>query len=625
MTDQSRTPCGSSEPPPESERAFRVLLEAYLDGAIGPDGLSQMERMMADAPALRRVFVEVSVQEQSTRRLFAPPQAVPVPVADLDGIEADDTHAEAAVMASLIDDALRARRLQEVQEHAEKELAKSREKELRWSDRRAQALREKQAGRGLRVSGWLVWGSMAAVLLLGVWLGTLWFGGAGDKTPMALDDTEQPQPVENVAFLGDTVDADWDVAPGRSYYFRPGEVVTLSSGLAQVRFRSGATIVVQGPATFEATGTNGMRLVSGRLTAQVPESATGFRVETPTGLVTDHGTAFGVWINDAGRTLAQTFSGRITLAPSNGEGGWQMDAEVELLAGDAAESSGAADSVRVVASDALTFVQESEFEAIRDAEASAHARWLAYGYTIRRDPSVVAYFVFDDEDARQGRLTNHAQHAGETHGQLGNGEEIAAPRWVEGRFAQTRALRFGETDNGRTYGVVVPDSDALDLDGAMTFAFWVRAHDSSAWGGTLLSKREVPPRRMNYQLAVFNEEFGRGVQFGSGRDDIEQAGFHYSPWSERLTNPGWRHVAVTVDTQTIRYYIDGELVHAMGQNLPPLINDAALILGTNAVGGVSYFATAMPFQGDISELLIARRVFDDTEIRSLYENSRGDN
>lgn len=626
MADATDTNGGSPLSSPARERLFRVLLEAYLDGTLDAKRLARMEQMMADDPALRAVFVEVSVQEQSARRLFGPTEELVLP--GLEAVDGGDeleieTQAESSVLATLVDDALRARRLQEVTELAEHELTESRAKERSWAERRAQAMRAQKSGLKSPVPAWAVWGSMAALLFLGVWLGSVLTGSGGDggvESPVVRDDPSQAGPA-NLAFLGDTVDAVW-AGGRRPFYFRAGEPVTLSSGLVQMRFRDGATVVVQGPATFEATGSNAMRLVSGRLTAQVPDSATGFQVETVGGLVTDHGTEFGVWVDGRGRTLAQTFSGRITLAPPDGAGGFHIDEEVQLLAGDAAASDLAVGRVQMTRPDETAFVREPEFVAHRDAEGSAHARWLAYGYTLRRDPSVVAYYQFDDDDAQRGVLSNRAGGDG-PDGRLGNGAEIAAPRWTAGRFPQTRALRFGVAGDGRTYGVVVPDDDALDLDGAMTFACWVRATDPTAFHGTLLSKRDVPPWRMNYQFSIMYS--AQELQYGAGRDDATLAGFHYSRPNPQLSDARWHHVAVTTDGRTVRFYLDGEHVESLAQHLPPETNDATLLIGTSAVGGgVSFFDSAIPFLGEISEVLIARRAFDAAEIRALYDNSRGD-
>lgn len=618
-----------------SERRLRVLLEAYLDDAISEAGLAEMERLLAAEPALRRVFVEVGLQDQMSHRLFRADDVLEM-VSPGDTIEADDSASgvelDRSVMAELVEDALRARRLQEAELERSRELYLAGEKDRQLAARRAQALRAKQGAKPLPVPSWVVWGSVAALLFLAAGLFAALTNNpepSGDREH-GLAQGDDPMPSVsaepfNVAFVRDSVGARWASTNARRYYFQAGQPVTLESGLAEVVFGDGTTVVFEGPVTFEPTSPKGLRLVSGRLTARVPDGVTGFQVATAGGLVTDHGTEFGVFVDGADRTFAQTFSGLVTLAPPDGSGGWRSEAAVDLRAGDAATSH-ATGVVRRAEPDALAFVRAGEFDAHRDAADSPYARWLAYGYGLRRDADVVAYYVFDQDDVAAGALVNRA--AGGVvadDGRLGNGGEVAAPRWVEGRFGATRSLRFGDAGDGRTFGVVVPDSDALDLDGAMTFALWVRADDPALLHGTLLSKRDVPPSRMNYQVSIMPswQAGGAELQFGAGRDDASVRGFAYSPASGRLSQGAWHHVVFTTDGQTIRYYIDSELVHTALQTLPPLTNNADLLIGTSAAGGgVDFFDRAIPFLGDISEVLIAKRAFNETEIQALYDNSR---
>jgi len=470
---------------------------------------------------------------------------------------------------------------------------------------------------------------LAVVLAAAAVLGLIAWLGWPDTQPTASSDLTAQQgdpdvpntlaPATNVAFIRSSVDARWvGLAYDHNHYLHSGKTVTLREGLAEVVFGDGAAVIIQGPATFEPTGPNAMRLDTGRIVAAIPVSAHGFTVATPGGLVTDYGTEFGVHVNTDGQTLAQTFSGRIGLTPKHG------GEEVQLLAGDAVVATPHG-QVREVVAEELAFISRDEFQAQRDAGTSAYARWASYSYELRRDPDVVAYYVFDGQDVERGVLMNRAQSGDAADGQLGNGDEIAQPRWVEGRFPQSRALRFGQASGGRTYGVVVPDSDALDLDGEMTFALWVRAAEPQALAGTLLSKRDVPPSRMNYQVSIMADwvDGGRELQLGSGRDDDAMAGFAYSPATGRLAEPGWHHIAITTGGTQVRYYLDGELVHTADQPLPALTNDADLLIGTSPAALVPPLASgADPFHGDISEILIAKRAFNEAEIQALYDNSR---
>ena len=69
----------------------------------------------------------------------------------------------------------------------------------------------------------------------------------------------------------------------------------LQAGVLEVTYANGAEVLIQGPATFILANNKIIELQRGRLTAHIPETATGFTVETPTASVVDIGTDFGVF------------------------------------------------------------------------------------------------------------------------------------------------------------------------------------------------------------------------------------------------------------------------------------------------------------------------------------------
>lgn len=616
------------------ERAFRVMVEAYLDGGLSASGLAELEAKLIAEPAFRRVFVEVCRQDQAIFRMVSPDAGelglFAGGACEPSGDElspADD--ADAGVMASLVDDALRARRLHELESEAAAALAQSREHSERWSRRRAAAMESGRHADRRGLPTWGVWGALAAALLLAAWLGSYWGGGDGGEqpgNPVVLEQGDAPRFAGNPAYIRRGLGARWAGPDASRRLLKAGTRMTLKAGVAEVLFADGARVIVQGPATFEPTGSAGMRLISGRVVASSGPGGSGFRIMTEASEVTDLGGAFGVSVNRAGVTRTDVIRGEVAIV-GLGQNGQERGRALTLAAGSGAVASSS--GVSVVVSDLSEFVGEAEFDArVASASGGAYERWLAESYRLRRDRDVVAYYVFDASDESAGYLLNQSLAAGgASPGRLGNGAEIAAPRWTEGRFAQGRALRFGAAPGGQTYGVVVPDSDVLDLDREMTIAVWVRGEQAAVLGGTLLSKREVPPSRMNYQVAIMQGWLSGGpeLQFGAGRDDASVRGFVYSPRSGRLSADRWHHVVFVSDGNTVSFYIDGEQVHTERQNRAPLTNQAPLLIGTSAVGGgQSFFDVAIPFEGEIGEVLIAKRAFGDAEVRRLYQNSRGD-
>ncbi|HKB04194.1 MAG TPA: FecR domain-containing protein [Gemmataceae bacterium] len=120
---------------------------------------------------------------------------------------------------------------------------------------------------------------------------------------------------EAVAWLTNAQNCTWadGEPPGE---LRPGRAVRVDRGLAEVQFRCGARVVVEGPAHLDLVSDRTVRLRHGRLTARVPSEATGFEVLSPQGKVIDLGTEFGVSVAPDGVTDVYVFEGQIDAYPS---------------------------------------------------------------------------------------------------------------------------------------------------------------------------------------------------------------------------------------------------------------------------------------------------------------------
>jgi ferric-dicitrate binding protein FerR (iron transport regulator) len=122
-----------------------------------------------------------------------------------------------------------------------------------------------------------------------------------------------------VAWLVNAQNCRWagGVEPGGD--LQAGTRLTLEAGLVEIRFRCGARVVLDGPATLELTSARSARLLRGKLTARVPGAATGFEVVSPQGKVIDHGTEFGVAITAGGATEVYVFEGKVEARAAGGQ------------------------------------------------------------------------------------------------------------------------------------------------------------------------------------------------------------------------------------------------------------------------------------------------------------------
>ncbi|MDF1756089.1 MAG: FecR domain-containing protein [Verrucomicrobiales bacterium] len=96
----------------------------------------------------------------------------------------------------------------------------------------------------------------------------------------------------------------------------------LKSGVATIRFRSGAEVILEAPAHLVLETPMKGQLLAGSAVIDVPDSAIGFIMETPDGYAVDHGTQFAVSVNEESRRSAfEVLSGEISVhhPPTGGE------------------------------------------------------------------------------------------------------------------------------------------------------------------------------------------------------------------------------------------------------------------------------------------------------------------
>lgn len=90
----------------------------------------------------------------------------------------------------------------------------------------------------------------------------------------------------------------------------------LISGYAELTYRSGVRVILQGPCQFEITSPESMRVTHGRATVKVPHHINGFHLDTPAGRITDLGTEFGVAVGSSETgpvILTEVFDGEIEI------------------------------------------------------------------------------------------------------------------------------------------------------------------------------------------------------------------------------------------------------------------------------------------------------------------------
>jgi hypothetical protein len=155
-----------------------------------------------------------------------------------------------------------------------------------------------------------------------------------------------------------------------------GQSLRLTSGVAELKFDIGATVIVQSPATFSVESGKAIRMSAGKLTAEITKpEARGFKVLTPEATYVDQGTEFGVEVAPGGNSRVHVFQGAVDLSLT-GKNGIELPPQ-RLRASFGARLDGDAPQV--------TFLHDTGDAFIR-----------SLGQT-DRDPHVIAYWRFEDQ------------------------------------------------------------------------------------------------------------------------------------------------------------------------------------------------------------------------------------
>jgi hypothetical protein len=120
---------------------------------------------------------------------------------------------------------------------------------------------------------------------------------------------------------------------------RLGDRLALRSGLLEITYDTGAKVILQGPVAYEVDSSAGGYISVGKLTARLEQRSEvrgqkseirnqTFAVRTPTALVTDLGTEFGVDVAETGSTTTQVFRGSVRLEATSADGTPYGPAEV---------------------------------------------------------------------------------------------------------------------------------------------------------------------------------------------------------------------------------------------------------------------------------------------------------
>ncbi len=211
------------------------------------------------------------------------------------------------------------------------------------------------------------------------------------------------------------------------------------------------------------------------------------------------------------------------------------------------------------------------------------------------DPAIVLYFSFDDEEGN--KVTDLSGN--------GNDGSVNSAKWVDGKYG--KALEF----DGEGAHVEVKSDVSFDIVQGITMMAWINKPEFLPGnnGETIISRKDSG----SYCFEVSGWENASPEKLDT---EMQISGTYH-----RVASPDpvplnvWVHTAVTYDGDSIRLYIDGQMVAEEswpGEMTNNTTNN--LYVGIESDGTIPD-ATHGSFKGLIDEVLVANRAFSADEIK----------
>lgn len=346
----------------------------------------------------------------------------------------------------------------------------------------------------------------------------------------------------------------------------PGQPLQLTNGMAEVKFSSGAKVVVQGPANFEVRSDNSGFLRSGKLVAQVPDTAHGFTVHSAHVSVVDLGTAFAVEVSPDGTADVFVLEGRVRLDPTPSVEG-SSDRSVAgfvLLAGQSRRITGDQRPLQEIPFEATRFSQSLVALQFPDSSTKPQAAPdTRYADLIKADKPV-AYWRF--ERVVKDQILDES----------GNNLHATLRGTVRLVTSADRLGRAAEFRGGEDYAFVLDDK-RLHFDSAITVECWLRQAKPTPRPAPTLSKGFV---HGGWALVVADATAVK-PPFEPGLPGFALNDIHGSLHSTYVADDRWRHVVSVWNGTHMWMVVDGVASEALPTQKPLANKTQPLTIGAS--------------------------------------------
>ncbi len=330
-----------------------------------------------------------------------------------------------------------------------------------------------------------------------------------------------------------------------------------------------------------------------------------FTIKTPTAVVTDLGTEFGVEVSKSGHTTSHVFRGSVEVQPIHDKK--PCGKKIVLIADQslqiAVDSDNAEPTSRRIKIDPAIFVRVDRLSELADEKKlKPFRRWETFSRTLRSDPSLLAYYDFQRNDDAPDILPNVADNADHAF----DGKITDAP-WAIGRMYNKQALAF---DGVKSYVAINLPRQSADL----TLTAWINIDALGNPSNNLLGSDGQSPGGIRWYFdggdrhSFFNVFGARGPWRFTPEFPFSQ--FHR-----------WTHLAVVFDHKAmrVRFHKNGRLIDEyVPQGIAPIRIGPARIGHWNGKER-SEASGDVGFCGRIDELAIFSRPLSSQEIQAMFD------
>ncbi|MCA8988565.1 MAG: FecR domain-containing protein [Planctomycetaceae bacterium] len=390
----------------------------------------------------------------------------------------------------------------------------------------------------------------------------------------------------------------------------PGEL-HLKSGVVQLELFSGVTLVVEGEAKFSILSPMEVSVSSGKVRAQVPEPAQGFRMLTGAGEVVDLGTEFAVDVSD-NTAEVYVLDGEIEWLPKG------LPTQ-RLKQGEATRSDGQKQTP--LASNSQTFIDASSLQQrIKERQNSRREQWEQASEKLSQDDRMITHYQLESSDVLARRIPNLATQSLKP---ASEGAVVAAGaaanRWGE----PSRALDFSPAGS-RVRTQIPGEYQNLSL------ICWVKINSLDRWYNSLFLTDGHEQGEPHWQIMDDGRLFfsvKKRDQFDRSKGEKDKHVFYSPPFWDPSLSGRWIMIATVYDSEQreVVHYLNGQILSREAVPEEYLVKNIR-------IGDASLCNWGLPerdqprfsirnLNGCLDEFMMFSAPLSEVEIQEIYEIS----